>query len=166
QIRRRLCWCWPSESWNPAWVYRRRSRFAMIVGATFSVTSRVSFPCLCRGQRRDNSASSGKLICSVFVTKRILSVYSAEFMIETDEIVPDFRAQSLSARIKGERMVDPLILTGVFMLGASAGALLSHVRHRSLLNRLEQLLQGVYDTCMDSGIAEVNGAHRRPTSLA
>lgn len=61
-------------------------------------------------------------------------------------------------------MVDPLILTGVFMLGASAGALLTHVRHRSLLNRCEEVLQGVYDSCMDSGITEAKSARPRPTS--
>lgn len=61
-------------------------------------------------------------------------------------------------------MVDPLIVTGVFMLGASAGALLTHVRHRSQLNRCEELLEGIYDTCADTGTGEARGARRGPTS--
>lgn len=46
-------------------------------------------------------------------------------------------------------MVDPLVSTGVFMMGASAGALLTHIRHRTLLNRHEELLRAQGEKIQD-----------------
>lgn len=60
-------------------------------------------------------------------------------------------------------MIDPFIVIGVFMLGASAGALLTNVRHRSLLNRCEELLRGIYDTSTDRRSTEARGARSGTT---
>jgi hypothetical protein len=61
-------------------------------------------------------------------------------------------------------MVDPLILTGVFMLGASAGGLLTYVRQSCLLNGYEELLRGEYENSINPVLAEAMCDRRRPTS--